>query len=251
MSRPGVVPRIPRPGLWGRPEAEKNVMRRFAVAVSLVLTLAVSFAYAQERTAALNLKKSMTAARTALDAGRLKEALALYEQVLGSNAADAPRYEADALYGVALSLLTTERTAEQSERARVAAYRLAHATPPYEHHAEVNALLTVLDSEAELKRTVQAGQAAAASAAAAATAAASQQAALRQQADELRTRLGSVNSDVSSARSETDRLRIEVSTLRAESRLAREELTRTRAELAKKDAALRKIAGSIVNKPPR
>jgi hypothetical protein len=227
-------------------------MRRLALALSLVLPVAVSFPYAaQEQGAGLNLKRTMSAAQTALTAGRLKEALPLYEQVLSSQAADAARYQADALYGVALSLLTPERSAEESERARVAVYRLVHATPRYEHHAEVSALLAVLESEAELKRAAQVSAAALANAAAAAKTAAGEQLALRTELEDLRTKLGSVSSDVTSSRGETERLRLEISTLRAESRLAREDLARTKAEVARKDAALRKIAGSIVNKPAR
>jgi hypothetical protein len=227
-------------------------MRRVAVALPLLFWMTLAAADAQSPAAAgagASLRKTMAQAESAMMAGRPKEALSLYDQVLASRSKEAARYEADALYGVALSLLTPDRTAADTERARIAVYRLVHATPPYEHHQEVSALLAVADDFTTLKRNFDVQAQSLLNATAAVNVANTEIVALRQQVQDLTGRLGSVATEVTSTKGETDRLRQEIGYLRAENRAIREDLAKTQADLAKKDAALRKIAGSIVNKP--
>lgn len=216
-------------------------MRHQFAGLLLALTAALVPLGAQQRAAEINPKKAMNDARAAIDAGRAQDALKLYDAVTASPSRDAVKFKTDALYGATVIRLSPGASAADMERARTDLDQLLKSQPPFARRQEVAALLHLFEEMDN--RSTQAAERAAKTLAEVKAADAAQQ---QQRVDALNESLAALKAELESGSGDAEKLRQTVATLRSENRNLRDQLARTQADLEKKDAALRKIAGSIV-----
>ena len=213
--------------------------------LGLVLSTAVTFVSlaAQQRATEINPKKAMAQAQTEADAGRRQEALRLYESVASSSSRDAARFKAEALYAAAILRLSPDASPTDLAGARTALQQLTNTDPRSDRRHERTALLHLLD---EVDRHAAAAQGAERSLADAKTADAAARAAHQKQVDDLTIKLEAAQVELESGKGDADKARQTMAALRTENRSLRDQLAKVQTELERKDAALKKIASSIV-----
>lgn len=193
-------------------------------------------------------KKAIEQGRLSAQAGNFAESLAFYDSVITSKSRDAVKYQPEATFSAAVIRLTHALPEDNPDWARTALEHLATTAADPAIHDGSAALLVLLDRLAAMDKTLDDQKKAA-------TAAVDEKVAealgLRKEVEALTGKLETSAAAGQREKGDAERLTQQLNALRADNRNIREQLARAQAELERKDAALRKIAGSIVKDPSR
>jgi hypothetical protein len=201
--------------------------RFLAVSVaSLLLLVSWPVAAGGEELSGRELKKLQKQAGKAFDAGRIPQAVELYEQILAATAAGDSR-RADALYAVAMAHLSPDPPPRAPEAARPYLDELAASFPRHPRRLEIAAARTLLDelqaARAEVQRAAELAESRAES-------------------------LAALETERQEIAGESEAAGGRVRSLEAQLRKAQGELAAVRAELEKKEEALQKLKSALVGR---
>ena len=202
---------------------------------SLLLCLGGTGAAGGQELSAKELKKLQKQADKALDAGRIPQAVELYEQILAATSPGDSR-RADALYTVAMAHLSPDPAPRDPAAARPHLAELAASFPRHPRRLEIAAARAWFDEREAAQAEIERAAAAAVEAARAET-----QAALEAERERIERERQEIAGESEAAGNR-------VRSLETELRQARNELAEVRAELAKKEEALQKLKNALVGR---